>query len=362
MVYIPFFLAFIISVIIMPVIIKYAKKHKIVDQPCKRKVHKKPIPLLGGLGILIAFIIPLFIFTTINLKTVMIVLCLCSITLLGILDDIYDIKANRKLAVQLICSGVAVISGVRIDLGEFVFSNSIVAETIDVIISFLWIVGIINAINLIDGLDGLAAGVSFISAIGFLVVGIMVNDRFIIMMSSLLAGAVLGFLFYNFYPAKIFMGDAGSTLLGFSLAIISLHVPKYSVNKASLYVPILILAVPIFETGVSILRRSLKKRNIFEADRGHTHYKLMDMGFSQKGTVGIIYLVSLFSVILGLAVYKSRQYKLGIVFIVIYILYGVGSSVKEAYFVEPLGQLAVSKEDKADIKLLRSKRRKRHID
>ena len=125
------------------------------------------------------------------------------------------------------------------------------------------------------------------------------------------------------------MGDAGSTFLGFCLAIISLLVPEYSVNKSSLLAPILILGIPIFETGVSILRRAFMRKNIFEADRKHTHHKLMDMGFSQKWTTLIIYGLTTFSVILGLVIYRTQQFKLGIVFIILYILYGFGISIKK---------------------------------
>lgn len=351
--FIPFFIAFIISVLIMPLIIKLAKKQGIVDKPGKRKIHKEPIPLLGGLGIFIAFIIPLFIFTTINAKSIVIALSLFFITLLGILDDVYDIKASRKLLVQIICSALVVIFDVRVGIGQVVTTNLFIANAIDIILSIIWIIGIINAINLIDGVDGLAGGVTFISSIGFLLVGLMSDDRLVSLMSSLLAGAVLGFLIYNFYPAKIFMGDAGSTFLGFCLAIISLLIPEYSVNKSSLLAPILILGIPIFETGVSILRRAFMRKNIFEADRKHTHHKLMDMGFSQKWTTLIIYGMASFSVVLGLVIHRTQQFKLGIVFIILYILYGLGISIKEAYEVyleETITQLAAT-EAKKDNKL-----------
>ena len=191
--FIPFFIAFIISVIIMPLIIKFAKKYDIVDQPGERKIHKEPTPLLGGLGIFIAFIIPLLIFTTISSKTIVIALCLSSITLFGILDDIYDIRANRKLFVQIIFSALVVIFGARVGIGQFVTTNLFIANAIDIILSIIWIIGIINAINLIDGVDGLAGGVTLISSIGFLLVGLMSDDRLVSLMSSLLAGAVLGF-------------------------------------------------------------------------------------------------------------------------------------------------------------------------
>ena len=352
--FISFFIAFVISVLIMPVIIKFAKKYGIVDKPGERKIHKEPIPLLGGLGIFIAFIISLFIFTTINTKLIVIALSLFVITLLGILDDIYDIKATRKLLVQIICSALVTIFGARVDIGQFITSNSFAANAIDISISIIWIIGIINAINLIDGVDGLAGGVTFISSIGFLLVGLISEDRLVTLMASLLAGAVLGFLIYNFHPARIFMGDAGSTFLGFCVAIISLLIPKYSVNKSSLLAPILILGIPIFETGVSILRRAFMRKNIFEADRKHTHHKLMDMGFSQKSTTFIIYGMATFSVILGLVIYKTQQYRLGLVFIVLYILYGFGISIKEtyeAYYEETIAQLATT-ETKKDKKLL----------
>ncbi len=342
--FIPFLVSFIISVAIMPVIMKYAKKHDIVDKPDERKIHKKPIPLLGGLGMLIAFIIPLLVFATDIYRALMITLSLVLITILGILDDIYDIRANKKLAVQLICTTIIVIAGIKIDFARFIISNLFLANIIDIIISFLWIIGITNAINLVDGLDGLAGGVSLISAIGFWIVGAISKGNSVVLLASLLAGSVLGFLFYNFNPARIFMGDAGSTFLGLCLAIIALLIPKYSVDKSSLYAPILILALPIFETGVSILRRSFMKQNILTADKQHLHHKLLDMGFSQKMAVGIIYALSIFSMILGVVVYNTKQHKLGIVFIIIYMLYGIGISVKGAIEGETIAQIAATKD------------------
>ncbi|MGI6227807.1 MAG: glycosyltransferase family 4 protein [Peptococcales bacterium] len=341
----PFIASFILSVALMPAIIKYAKRYGIVDKPNERKVHKKPIPLMGGLGILIAFILPLFFFTAINMRAIMIAISLILITVLGILDDIYDIRASKKLIVQLICTCLVVGVGVRLNIGEFFITNSFLAITFDVFISILWCIGIINAINLIDGIDGLAGGVSFISAIGFLIIGVIAENNLVVVLSSLLAGSVLGFLFYNFHPARIFMGDAGSTLLGFCLAIISLLVPEYSVSKSSLYAPVLILGIPILDTGVSILRRAFMKNGIFTADEEHIHHKLLHMGFNQRWTVGIMYLLALISTGVGLIVYNSQQERLGILFIVIYVFYGVAISVKEVYFGETIAQIAIAKKD-----------------
>jgi len=253
-----FVIAFLISLLGMPLVIKFANKNGIVDKPNGRKIHKKPVPLLGGAAIFIGFIVPFVIFSKVDLRVISIAIASAVLVVLGMFDDIYDIKAKKKLAVQILCSALVVGAGIRVNISEYITDNIYLAFLIDGLISMCWIIGIINAINLIDGLDGLAGGVSFIASIAFIIILEREGLDYIGYAIALpLAGAILGFLFYNFYPAKVFMGDMGSTFIGFLLAILSiiaLDIPK---NPASMVAPIIILAVPIFDTGLAILRRMI---------------------------------------------------------------------------------------------------------
>ena len=323
-IFLPFIISLFISLVGMPPIIRCANKNGIVDKPNARKVHITHTPLLGGMAIFAGFTITFIIFAGFNIKIASIVFCSALLVLLGFLDDVYDIGAKKKLIIQLLCSIIVVGSGVRVNVSEYITQNLFFAVLIDAVISICWIIGIINAVNLIDGLDGLAGGVSFIASIGFIfVLGRRGLDHtgFIIALS--LAGSILGFLFYNFYPAKIFMGDMGSTFIGFLLAIlgiISLDVPK---NNASMIAPIIILAVPIFDTGLAIVRRAINKQPLFVADKEHLHHRIMAKGFSQKKTVLIMYGFALLAALTGVVIDIFQYLYLGIAIILFLVLFGI---------------------------------------
>lgn len=319
-----FITAFLISLIGIPPIIWFANKNGIVDKPNSRKVHKKPVPLLGGTVIFIAFAVPFLVFAGLNVKTISIIFCSVILVTLGLLDDIYDIEAKKKLIVQICCSIIAVAAGVKVNIGEYITENVYIAFLVDSFISICWIIGIINAVNLIDGLDGLAGGVSLIASIAFVFIlkGKGLNNLGYIMALSL-AGSVLGFLFYNFYPAKIFMGDMGSTFIGFLLAvlgIVSLDVPD---NPASIWAPIIILAVPIFDTGLAIVRRIMHKQPLFNADNNHLHHCILAKGFTHKRTVLIIYAFALVAALIGVVVAEGQHFYLGLTTIVFLVILGV---------------------------------------
>lgn len=320
----PFITAFLISLIGIPPIIWFANKNGIVDKPNGRKVHKKPVPLLGGMAIFVAFTVSLLIFIGFNIKTISIVFCSIILVSLGLVDDIYDIEAKKKLIVQICCAVITVVSGIKVNVGEYITENIYMAFMIDSFISICWIIGIINAVNLIDGLDGLAGGVSIIASVAFMIVlkkkGLD-GMGYIIALS--LAGSILGFLFYNFYPAKIFMGDMGSTFIGFLLAVLgiaSLDVPS---NPASIFAPIIILAVPIFDTGLAIVRRMMRKQPIFNADKNHLHHCILEKGFTQKQTVAIIYVFALLVALIGVVVTKGGHFYLGLTVVVFFIILGI---------------------------------------
>lgn len=300
-------IAFGVSLIITPGVKWLAFKIGAVDVPKDdRRVHKKPMARIGGLGIIVSIVVTILV----NLifarnfswnfeigNNVLGVLLGCAIIVgIGILDDIKPQKARVKLICQVVAALLVVLlSDVRVMAISNPFSESgilVLNYYVSCFVTAFWIVGITNAINLIDGLDGLAAGVSTISYLAIFFVSMILGDVRTSMMAIILAGSVLGFLPYNFNPAKIFMGDTGSTFLGFTLAIISVSGTLKAYTAISIVIPVLILGLPLFDTTFAILRRFFSGRPIMEADRGHIHHKLMDMGLSQKQVVLLMYFIS----------------------------------------------------------------------
>ncbi len=273
--------------------------HKVgaIDVPKdSRRMHKVPIPRMGGLAIFLGFLFSVLLFVDMTPQLQGILLGAVVIVILGIVDDIVPLPALLKFAVQILAALIVVYHGIRITR----FSNpNIFSENpyIDlgiwsIPLTVLWIVAITNAVNLIDGLDGLAVGVSSIASFSLLVIAIIVPEHTIALLMAALAGACIGFMPYNLNPAKIFMGDTGSTFLGFILATVSIQGLFKFYAVVSFAVPFLILGLPIFDTMFAIGRRVLHGQNPMSADRGHVHHRLIDMGFNQKQSVTILYLMS----------------------------------------------------------------------
>ncbi len=283
--------AFLIAFASTPVVIGLAKKLKIMDVPKDaRRVHKKPIPLMGGLAIFYGFLISVLCFCVVDKSVIGIVLGALIIIATGIIDDKYDMPAKVKLLMQIIAAGVVVAFGVKMNYLENPFNNEyIVFGWLSIPITIIWIVGIINAVNLTDGLDGLAAGISTIASMSLLILIMFTNNINLAIMAAALVGAGFGFLPYNFNPAKIFMGDTGSMFLGYMLACLSVQGLMKTYTVISFAVPILVLGLPIFDTVFAIVRRIVTRRPIMSPDRGHLHHRLLDMGFSQRQTVAILY-------------------------------------------------------------------------
>jgi UDP-GlcNAc:undecaprenyl-phosphate GlcNAc-1-phosphate transferase len=339
--FLPFVTGLTVSLAVIPLIIVLAKKFSIIDRPNGRKIHKKPIPLLGGLGLFMGFITSILIYLPMDTKMIGFVISSFIIVVLGILDDIYDIKARKKLVIQVFCSLIVIVAGIRVDLGHYIAANTGIAYLVDIVISLCWIIGIINALNLIDGLDGLAGGVSLVAAVGFIFISV---EGYIIAVA--LAGAILGFLAYNRNPAKIFMGDTGSTFLGFTLGVLSIMSVNVPTNMASLIAPIIILAVPIFDTGVSISRRIIQKRSIFDPDKEHLHHKLLAMGLNQKKTVFIMNTMAFFSMAVGVIINRMNYFTLGLYIIGFLMAVGILMSVASVIQTRLSFELAVSKKEK----------------
>ena len=316
--------AFLISFSATPAVIALANKIKAIDIPKdERRVHKKPIPLIGGLAIFYGFVVSVLCFAVIDEITMGILIGSLIMVTVGIIDDIRDLPAKVKLLFQIIAALIAAGFGVNIGYIANPFSQWFGPLYINlgwmaVPITVIWIVGVTNAVNLIDGLDGLAVGISSIASVALLALTIFSQNLNTAIMTAALAGAGFGFLPYNFNPAKIFMGDTGSTFLGFVLACISVQGLMKMHALISFAVPVLILGLPIFDTLFAIIRRLLTGRSIMAPDRGHLHHRLLDMGFSQKQTVAILY--TLTSILCLTAVVMSLKDTFRAVFLVLSVL------------------------------------------
>jgi UDP-GlcNAc:undecaprenyl-phosphate GlcNAc-1-phosphate transferase len=241
------------------------------------------------------------------------------ITILGLLDDMYNLKALLKLVFQILAALIVVFSGVTINVVTWPWAGNgvLMLGAWSDIITVLWIIGITNAVNFIDGLDGLAAGISSIASLCLMIIAILGGgEPAIILLTAALAGSCMGFLPYNFNPASIFMGDTGSTFLGFSLAVISIQGLIKSYTAITIVVAVIILGLPIFDTAFAIIRRILNKKPIMQADRGHLHHKLVDRGYSQKSAVILLYIISGTFGIAGILVAMNNiVLAIGIVFV-----------------------------------------------
>ena len=315
-----------VALLITPGVIFLAAKTGAMDAPDARKVHKKPIPRIGGLGIYAAFMVAMltllsFVQVTDEVMTELVGLMVGGslIVLVGIIDDYKNLPAKVKLLGQIIAAAVLVIAfDVRIDFVTDPFGDYIYTEWFAIPATIFWIVGLTNTVNLIDGLDGLAAGVSTIAAITIFLVALQQNILLVAVLTAALAGAAFGFLYYNFNPARIFMGDSGSMFLGFMLAGISVIGAVKCAATIALIVPILALGLPILDTTFAIVRRYRGGVPIFKPDKGHLHHRLLDLGFSQRQAVLLMYVIS---ALLGLSAVAltevSSQFAILIVCVVV---------------------------------------------
>lgn len=299
--YVLILISTIISLTATPLVKKLAVKINAIDIPKDaRRIHKKPIPLLGGLAIYIAFIITLILKKGVLENSEIGIIGGATIIVAGgIIDDMKELKPMAKLCFQVAGAFCLIASGVNITVltNPFDSINGLVhISWFYIPITLFWVVGITNALNLIDGLDGLAAGVALISTITIFVIALIHGRNEAAILTSILGGALIGFLPYNFNPASIFMGDTGAQLLGFLLAAISMEGTIKSATAFAVSVPILALGLPIYDTLFAVIRRKVNGKPMSQGDRGHLHHRLLDMGLSQKQAVIIMYL---FSAILG---------------------------------------------------------------
>ena len=340
---ITFMIGFLVSYVCTPRTIRLARKVGAIDSPKgnKRKIHKRVMPRLGGLAIITGFCVSIvysLIVMSIEDKIDIFGQELYAKQLLGIFtgilvlgifcffDDKNGIKPYIKLLGQLLAAIIVVFSGVKMEDIAIVHFNTVInGEIVLNIISIIWMVGIMNAINLIDGLDGLSSGVSLIACLSLMMIFIINGSSLVsIILTTALAGAIVGFLPYNFNPARTFLGDTGSNFLGYMLSIISIMGTAKTYTAIVIIAPLLVLALPIFDTSFAIIRRVVKQKSIkaiFKADRGHLHHKLIDRGYTTKQAVFILYGISaslgLFTIIfLDSGLWKALSFALLVVAIV----------------------------------------------
>lgn len=295
--------AFAITLVTTPLAKWISIKCGAIDYPKDRGVHKKPMPRMGGVAIVLGFtvtVLMVFYFDR-SMSTKQFVGFLAGallIAALGVLDDIKNLPAKLKFCVQLVAALIVIFSGTQIHVVLWPVTAAL--QKFSIPITLIWIVGVTNAVNLIDGLDGLAAGVSSIAALSLMVLCIMTGSNTAVVLTAALAGACLGFLPRNFNPAEIFMGDTGSTFLGFVLAVTSILGVFKGYALLAVSVSVLCLGLPVFDTIFAMLRRMAKHQPIMQPDRGHLHHRLIDRGFSQKQAVLILYAISLLLGILAI--------------------------------------------------------------
>ena len=295
--------ALVISFLATPVVKTFAYKVGAIDVPKdNRRMHKVPIPRLGGLAIFIGFMVSVLLFVPITPEMRSILLGAVIIVVLGVVDDIMALPAMLKFVVQIIAALIPALGGVRILAfsNPNIFSDNLywVLDGLSIPITVLWIVGITNSVNLIDGLDGLANGVSAISATTMLLIALLISEAQVALVMAALVGACVGFMPYNLNPAKMFMGDTGATFLGYILATMSIQGLFKYYALISFVVPFLILGLPIFDTAFAFIRRIAHGQSPMHADRSPIHHRLIDMGLNQKQAVATLYVIS---AILGLS-------------------------------------------------------------
>lgn len=298
--------AFIFSVILTPIVRDIFRSYNVVDRPGRRKVHAYPIPRVGGISIMVAYLIglnslrgPGSVFPVHWLQTILFGAAIVFLT--GLVDDFMNLKPGVKLGGQIAAAAVAYANGLSIDrLGNFALP-----VWLSLLVTVFWLLLATNALNLIDGLDGLCAGIAFWATLAFAAVGFTHADKLLGSTALPLAAALLGFLVFNFSPATVFLGDSGALTTGFLLGCFGIIWTGHRVTAAGFTIPFLFLCVPMMDLGLSIVRRTLRRQPIFSADSGHIHHRLRERGLSVRRVAFILYSVGiaggLFGVLLSYA-------------------------------------------------------------
>lgn len=300
-IFLPFLIAWIASTLLVPMVRRTALKLGLVDRPGNRKIHKSPVPRVGGVALFMAGLLGAMPFLHSNPETFGVLLAATFIFIIGLLDDLLDLPPRVKLAGQILACLILFAFGVKIEfVTDFISGKGLVAlGLLTYPLTLLWVIGLTNTVNLVDGVDGLAGGIVFIALATILSVRVSMPDlqdfeimQNVMVLSAALMGALLAFLRYNVFPASIFMGDSGAYFLGFMTSALSVLGAVKGSILFPLVVPLIAFGLPVLDVFMAILRRYFKKVPIFQADKEHLHHRLLEMGFSQKETTRFLWMVS----------------------------------------------------------------------
>ncbi len=283
-------LALVIVVLLTPAVGGMARMLGVVDRPGERRPHRRVVPRLGGLALFFGIFVPALAFLDLNSETRALLLGAAVATTVGAVDDFRGLRWWEKLGGQGIAAAIPVWGGIWVD--HFTFPVVGVHELpgwVGMPASWLWIVAIMNMVNFLDGLDGLAAGVCSISGLTFCAIALSLGKPQPAILAAIVLGAGLGFLRHNFYPARIFMGDSGALLLGFTLAAVSIQGLLKTAAFVTLLLPLLVLAIPILDTSFVVAKRLKYRQPVWTADRGHLHHRFLNIGYSQRRAVLTMY-------------------------------------------------------------------------
>jgi UDP-GlcNAc:undecaprenyl-phosphate GlcNAc-1-phosphate transferase len=323
-----FLVAAATTALLTPFVRRFATRIGAVSNPGGRNVNERSVPRLGGIAIAVGFAVPLValfalqsaVAATLRYEAHKVAGLLAGALLLagvGVLDDTRRLRAGHKLLGQVAAASLAYAAGYHIDSVTLPLFGALSMGVFALPVTVLWVVGVVNALNLIDGLDGLAGGIAFFAGVTNLVVASVSHDVFQSAVMATMLGSVLGFLVFNFNPARIFMGDSGSYFLGFILGTTSLTGSTQKTSTAvAILVPVLALGLPIFDTLFTIVRRFLERRPIFSPDRGHIHHRLLDMGITHRRAVLILYGVSFVFTAAAIGVSLGRSWQVGVAILV----------------------------------------------
>lgn len=317
-------LCILVAAVCSPLLIRIVKKTNLLDRPNVRKMHISPMPTFGGLAIFAGFLFGILLLQPDSKYHIPILIGAVLIIILGVMDDKYQFTPKVKWIGEIVAALIVVVGGgLQVEFINLPFGGQLEFGFFSVLITVLWILGITNAINFIDGLDGLAAGISAIALLSIAVMAIVMGNVYVLTMSMILFWSIIGFLPFNFHPAKVFMGDTGALFLGYMISVLSLLGFK-NVAFVSFIVPIFILAVPIIDTFVAIIRRVVQKRPISSPDSSHFHHKLVSFGMSHKQTVLFMYglsaMFSMAAILLSMSTIWGTVLIAGVVLVVIQIL------------------------------------------
>ena len=325
-----FVLALAVSFAVTPAVKMLAIKIKAIDVPKdSRRMHKVPIPRAGGLAIFAGFLVGFLLFGQLTAQSRAILIGALLLVALGMVDDVVALKPHIKFLGQIVAALIPVLNGVVVTYFSNPFSQSgyLSLGVFAIPVTVIWIVGITNAVNFIDGLDGLACGVSTIATVTMFVIAVLYSEVQIAVMMAALAGGCLGFLPYNMNPAKIFMGDTGAMFLGYLLAVTSIQGLFKFYAVISFAVPFIVLGLPIFDTAFAIVRRVAHGQSPLQADRGHVHHRLIDLGFDQKQSVAILYAFSAVMGLMAVILATTNEAKLIILAVAVLICFFLGMTL-----------------------------------